>query len=54
MVGDDFWELVSRLSKQVVEEENCVLHIEIYRDCTLVQLIPLAAWNDEGEDDEYL
>lgn len=52
MTEEQFWKLLDRLTKQVVENENCVLNVVIgYYGQISVQLIPKDIWF-EGIGDE--
>ena len=44
MPEEQFWQLLDKLTKTVVEEENCVLNILIGTGLVEVQLIPKDMW----------
>ena len=52
MPEEQFWELLDRLTKQVVETENCVLDIVISAPGLVeVQLIPKDMWCEGCENE---
>lgn len=51
MAEEQFWELLDRLTKQVVETENCVLNVIIGVGLVEVQLIPKDIWYEGCEDE---
>ena len=46
---EDKWRLISKLCREVVENENCALQITVFDTGMVINFYPLFG----GEDDEY-
>lgn len=52
MSEEQLWQLLDKLTKVVVEQENCVLNVLVNYNFMEVQLIPADIWFKGSEENE--